>query len=655
MGLRILLVDDNPDDRALVERQLRQHLDDPEVVQAGTAAAYEAALAAAPFDVIVTDYELRWSDGIAVLREVKRRFPDCPVIMFTGSGTEEVAVAAMKEGLDDYVTKTPKHYPRVPYAVRACVERAEQRRRLDEARQREALDKARLEIALQAAGMGTWQVDLRTGQVTYSEAVGPMFGREPGFTHASLDDWAAAIHPDDRAHTLAAWDRAMAGDGAYRVEFRTIGADGVLRWLASSGRVLRDADMAPALVVGSARDISHEVAIQEDLKRQREDLLKADRQKNEFLAILAHELRNPLAAAGYSVALLRKAASPVALAKATEVIARQTAHMGKLLDALLDLSRITRNRIELDLRQIDLRSVIAMGHDNVRAELEARGQELILPAAGEPLVVMGDEVRLTQVLANLLHNAVKFSPASSPIEVRAWQDHDRAVIEVVDNGMGIDPARLEDVFDMFSQAHTKVHGGSPGLGVGLAVVRALVTLHGGSVQAFSPGLGQGTRMRVVLPLAETAPGTASGSGHTAATGPKPEILLADDNVDAADVLAELLRAEGYPVHAAYDGQAALELAQQRRPAVLLLDIGMPGLNGYEVASRVRQLSWGEQAVVIAITGWGENHDDNQALRAGFDARLVKPVDFDRLLGMLQRVAVGGRGAVAAPAGPSTSA
>jgi two-component system CheB/CheR fusion protein len=654
MGFRILLVDDNPDDRALVERQLRQHLGDPEVEHAGTAAAFEAALAAAPFDVIITDYQLRWSDGMAVLREVKRRFPECPVIMFTGSGTEEVAVSAMKEGLDDYVTKTPKHYPRVPYAVRACVERAEQRRRLEEARQREALDKARLEIALQAAGMGTWQVDLRTGQVTYSDVVGPMFGREPGFTHAGLDDWAADIHPDDRAQALAAWQRAIAGDAPYRVEFRTIGADGVVRWLVSSGRVLRDGAMAPVLVVGGARDISHEVAIQEDLKRQREDLLKADRQKNEFLAILAHELRNPLAAAGYSVALLRRATSPAALAKATEVIERQTAHMGKLLEALLDLSRITRNRIELDLRPIDLRSVIAMGHDNVRAELEARGQQLIMPAAGEPLVVMGDEVRLTQVLTNLLHNAVKFTPASGPIEVRAWRDRDKAVIEVMDNGVGIDPARLEDVFQMFSQAHTKVHGGSPGLGVGLAVVRALVELHGGSVQAFSAGLGQGTRMRVLLPLAEAAAGAAPDSGHAAA-GPKPAILLADDNVDAADVLAELLRAEGYPVRTAYDGQAALELAQHQRPAILLLDIGMPGLNGYELANRVRLLPWGEQAVVIAVTGWGENQDDNQALRAGFDARLVKPVDFNRLLGMLQRAAAGGRGAVAAPTGTSTSA
>jgi two-component system CheB/CheR fusion protein len=448
------------------------------------------------------------------------------------------------------------------------------------------------------------------------------------------------IHPDDRARVLAAWDQAVHDTGSYRVEFRVPGADGVLRWIATSARVLRDADGAAVLVVGSARDITREVAIQEDLERQRTELQKADRQKNEFLSIMAHELRNPLAAAGYSVALLRRGALAPGLLKAVDVIERQTAHMGKLLDDLLDVSRITRNRIELDLRPMDLRAVIEMAHDNVRPALEAKGHRTILPAGGEPLIVDGDEVRLTQVVSNLLHNAAKFTPPGGEIEVRAWREDAQAVIEVADNGAGIDPVRIDDVFEMFSQAHTKMQGGQPGLGVGLAVVRSLVGLHGGSVQAFSAGAGRGTRVRVELP-AVVAPdaGTPAADALSTAPGPAHEIVLADDNVEAADILSELLRGEGYAVHTAYDGQAALDLARQRRPAILLLDIGMPRLNGYEVARRVRAEAWGGRTAIIAITGWGENQHHDQALQAGFDARLVKPVDTGRLLGMLKDVAV----------------
>jgi PAS domain S-box-containing protein len=636
MGLSILLIDDNPDDRALVERQLKLHFDDPQVLHAGTAEAFEDMLRNEAFDVAITDYQLRWSDGIAVLHELKRRFPNRPVIMFTGSGSEEVAVAAMKDGLDDYVTKTVKHYPRVPFAVRACVERTQQRKRLEEARERETLAKARLEITLEAAGMGTWQVDLRDEQVTYSDAIGPMFGREPGFVHAGVADWAADVHPDDRPAVLSAWDDAVRGARPYRIEFRVRGADGVTRWIASSAKVLRDEAGAAVLVVGSARDITAEVAIQDDLKRQRAELQEADRQKNEFLAILAHELRNPLAASGYSVAMLRRSAPPPQMIKAVDVIERQTAHMGKLLDDLLDVSRITRNRIELDLKPTDLRTMIDIAYENTRPALEAKHHVMIQTAAGEPLVVNGDEVRLTQVIGNLLHNAAKFTPPGGEIRIRAWHEHGHAMLEIADNGIGIEPARIDGVFEMFAQGHTKMHGGEPGLGVGLAVVRSLVELHGGSVSASSAGPGLGTRVRVMLPLIEVAHAGMPAPGHL----PSPvlhaaEIVLADDNVDAADLLSELLSAEGYQVHTAYDGQAAFDLAQQRKPAILLLDIGMPRMNGYEVARRVREHAWGETMTIIAITGWAENQY-GQTPSPGFDAHLVKPVDFGRLLEVLER-------------------
>lgn len=637
MALSILLIDDNADDRALVERQLKLQLDEPRVLHAGTADAFEHILANDTFDVAITDYQLRWSDGIAVLHELKRRFPDRPVIMFTGSGSEEVAVAAMKDGLDDYVTKTVKHYPRVPFTVRACVERTQQRKRLEEARQRETLAKARLEITLDAAGMGTWQVDLRDKRILYSESIGPMFGREPGFVHAGVDDWAADIHPDDRPKVLAAWDDAVHDIRPYRVAFRTLGADGVTRWVHSSAKVLRDEAGATVLVVGSARDITADVEIRENLERQRAELQEADRQKNEFLAILTHELRNPLAASGYAVAMLRRGSPPPHLAKAVDVIERQTAHMGKLLQDLLDVSRITRNRIELDLKPTDLRTIIDIAYENVRPTLEAKRHRTVRAVDSAPLVVSGDEVRLTQVIGNLLHNAAKFTPPDGAIELRAWRENGNAVLEIADNGIGIELARIDGIFDMFGQGHTKIQGGEPGLGVGLAVVRALVALHGGSVGASSPGAGRGTTVRVALPLLD-----APAAQADAADGPfavdathAAEIVLADDNADAADLLAELLRTHGYRVHTAYDGQAAFDLAEQRRPAILLLDIGMPKLNGYEVADQVRAQAWGENMSIIAVTGWGENQHAPTP-NPSFDARLVKPVDVVRLLELLER-------------------
>jgi two-component system CheB/CheR fusion protein len=308
--------------------------------------------------------------------------------------------------------------------------------------------------------------------------------------------------------------------------------------------------------------------------------------------------------------------------------------MARLLDELLDLSRITHNRVELDRQRIDLRKVVEMGCDSAQAVLKEKGQQLSLSLPAGAVMVEGDEVRLTQVLSNLLNNAAKFTPAGGQIEIRVAREDGQALVEVIDNGIGIEAHRLEDVFQMFSQAQTKAHGGTPGLGIGLAVVKSLVELHGGSVAASSAGLGLGTRMRVALPLAPVqAPPVDTPDAVAGETGaPAPlDVLLADDNVDAADLLGEFLSLHGYTVHTAYDGQAAIALAARVRPQVLILDIGMPGATGYEIAERTRQQAWGAQATLVAVTGWGQEVDGDRALRSGFDARLVKPVDMNQLL------------------------
>jgi CheY-like chemotaxis protein/two-component sensor histidine kinase len=320
-------------------------------------------------------------------------------------------------------------------------------------------------------------------------------------------------------------------------------------------------------------------------------------------------------------------------------VQRQVTHMGRLLDDLLDLSRITHNRIELERQVIDLRKVVDMAGDSARAALEQKAQSLRLSLPAEPVPVDGDEVRLTQVLSNLLNNAVKFTPEHGHVAIELAAQDGQVVLDVVDDGIGIEADRLDEVFEMFSQAQNKAHGGTPGLGIGLAVVKSLVELHGGTVGASSPGLGGGTRIRVVLPLVQTpAPAAlpeAAGLGASGAQQPR-EVLLADDNTDAADLLAEFLRMYGYTVHTAYDGQSAIALAERLRPQTLVLDIGMPGATGYEVAQWVRQQAWGRDATLVAVTGWGQEYDGDRALRSGFDARLVKPVDIDQLLQLIAR-------------------
>ena len=626
MSFAALLVDDSPDDRALVARELRRHFPQVQIKEAGSPETLAAALDDGRFDIAITDYRLRFTDGITVLRELKRRFPGRPVIMFTASGNEEIAVEAMKEGLDDYITKTPKHYPRIGYAVRACLDNVAQRARAEQAQ-------ARLEIALQSAGMATWQFDPRDRTIVASGDLGPMLGQLPGHAPATVDAWLADIHEDDRPRVIDAWKAAFAGTGDYRMQYRFRGADGVTRWIASSARVLRGADGKPSMVIGTAREVTADIETRQNLERKTELLEQADRQKNEFLAILAHELRNPLGAARYSIALLRQAPDNESVRlRATDVIDRQIGHMAKMLDELLDLSRIAHNRIELERAPLDVRRIVELACENAQSAFADKGHDLRLSLPAEPVNVVGDEVRLTQVVANLLVNAAKFTPAPGHIEVRVARDGMDAVIEVADDGIGIAPHRLDDVFEMFSQGETKAHGGTPGLGIGLAVVRSLVGLHGGTVRASSAGAGQGTRIRVTLPaLAQSAP-AAAGAAPAADGGTRGlRVLLADDNADAANLLALLLEAEGHTVHAAFDGISAMALAETCRPDVMVLDIGMPGANGYEVARWVRDQPWGAAVRLVAVTGWGIEHDGGQAQDAGFDVRLVKPVDMAQLI------------------------
>jgi PAS domain S-box-containing protein len=363
-------------------------------------------------------------------------------------------------------------------------------------------------------------------------------------------------------------------------------------------------------------------------RHQAEEALRAaDRRKDEFLATLAHELRNPLAAIAAAVQLLnRQSHNPEVVALARASLERQIDHMARLLDDLLDLARITHGRVQLRLDTIDVVESVRAAADTVRPQFDAKRQLFGLHLPLEPVYVRADSVRLTQIIGNLLNNAAKYTSEGGQIELTLTVNEGRAVISVADNGIGIDPSMLERVFEMFSQGRQVPQAPNAGLGIGLALVKGLVTLHNGTIEAHSEGEGRGSEFIVKLPLAEHAR-QAPRVGRPTAEANEHEalrILIADDNVDSATSWAMLLAQDGDEVRTAYDGKAALEEAERFKPDVALLDIGLPLLDGYQIARRIRATDWGADAMLVAITGWGQARDRERARDAGFDHHFTKP-------------------------------
>jgi PAS domain S-box-containing protein len=406
------------------------------------------------------------------------------------------------------------------------------------------------------------------------------------------------------------------------------------------------------VIVGAskiARDISERRASEQaqqraigELTRAEEALREADRRKDEFLAVLAHELRNPLAPIRYAVAMAKKDGTRVTERRlqAQGIIERQVEHMSRLLDDLLDVSRITRGTLVLRRASVDLASVVAAAQESARPLIEARCHKLAVSLPQEPLRLVADPVRLAQVLGNILINAAKYTDSGGRIELEATQAGGELVVVVRDNGIGISAQMLPRVFTLFAQASPAIERSEGGLGIGLALVRGLVQLHGGTVSARSGGVGHGSEFVVRLPIGSAAAGVDTDEmGAPPCTVTKRlRLLVADDNRDSAATCAALLEASGHQVSVAHTGREALDLACRLRPDALLLDIGMPELNGYQLAQRIRGTGWGRRAMLIAITGWGQEQDKRQALAAGFDQHLTKPIDPNVLEALLQRTA-----------------
>ncbi|MGE3771346.1 MAG: ATP-binding protein [Gammaproteobacteria bacterium] len=416
------------------------------------------------------------------------------------------------------------------------------------------------------------------------------------------------------------------------------------RLLQSLATFAATAYQARSLITAQAKANERLQAENRERERAEEALREADRRKTEFLAMLAHELRNPLAPIRNAAEILRLAQGDVGQVHAmAELVQRQLAHMERLIDDLLDLSRISRGKIELRRAPIDLGSAVHRAVEAIQPLCDRMRHRLTVSLPPEAIHLHGDAIRLAQVVGNLLNNACKFSEDGGHIRLSIERDGACALLRVQDSGMGIDRDHLPRIFDMFAQVDSSIERSRDGLGIGLTLVKTLVEMHGGSVEAHSAGLGLGSEFLVRLPLLAVEPLRPQDEQSRAETAPTGAccILVVDDNRDACDSLALLLGLDGHEVHTAYDGHGALAAAEQRSFDVILLDLGLPGLNGYELARRLGERRVGQRPLTVAITGWGQDEDRRRTDEAGFDAHLVKPVDFRRLTELLPAARSGG--------------
>jgi len=479
----------------------------------------------------------------------------------------------------------------------------------------------------QALGkIGSWRLDPRCASLTWSAEAHRIFGTPEG-APMHYDDFLSAVHPDDRDSVDRMWQAARRGE-RYAIEHRIV-VDGQVKWVSEKAELGFDAQGQLISAFGTVQDIT-------DRKLAEAALQDADRRKDEFIATLAHELRNPMAPIGNAVQILQTAGiDDPTRTWCCQLIERQVEHLTKLVDELLDISRITRGKISLDWQPVAVGDIVERALESCRPLLETYRHQLDLRLPSAAVYVAGDRVRLAQVVSNLLHNAAKYTEPGGHITLTVEHGDEGVTIRVRDDGIGIPPALLSQVFEMFTQGDQSLEKTHGGLGIGLSLSRELVALHHGWIQAYSAGTGQGSEFVVWLPAA-SAPSEPAPVVSEAATAPSPprRVLVADDNQDAGNSLAALLRALGHEVHIARDGLEAVAAAEAHRPEFILMDIGMPRLNGYDACRRIREHAWGQDVVITALTGWGQDSDRRRSQDAGFSHHLTKPVDFGTLREMI---------------------
>ncbi|WP_010585506.1 hybrid sensor histidine kinase/response regulator [Schlesneria paludicola] len=510
---------------------------------------------------------------------------------------------------------------------------AEERLRASEERRRQALDSAEL---------GAWHLDPATMSLSTDERFRAIFGVKDG--HLPYEAAVALIHEEDRPRVQQAVDAATRAVNPlpYEVDYRVILPNGELRWVFAKGRANYSQRGTVRQLVsfdGTVADITERKRMENDLRQLAADLSEADHRKDEFLATLAHELRNPLAPIRSGLEVMRLAGrDPGSVEQARRMMERQLTQLVRLVDDLMDVSRISQGKLELRTEPLDLATVIHSAIETSKGLIDEMGHQLIVELSSQPVIVQADLTRLAQVFMNLVNNSAKYSNCGSRIWITTTLRERDVVVTVQDEGIGIAPDHLPIVFDLFSQIEHSLTKAQGGLGIGLSLVKRLVEMHGGHVEARSEGTGKGSQFSVTLPLLTKKPDievpTADNGSITSTT---LRILVVDDNRDGADSLSMMLTFLGNQIRTAYDGAEAVVAAEEFQPNVILLDIGLPKLNGYEACARIRALPGGKDVIIIALTGWGADEDRNRTRAAGFNHHIVKPVDPQLLMKMLAEI------------------
>jgi signal transduction histidine kinase/ActR/RegA family two-component response regulator len=447
---------------------------------------------------------------------------------------------------------------------------------------------------------------------------------------AAIRGWLQKNLPEfEHARVREAIAKAIAGKATFEMEHQVIRVDGTLGWTFSRAVPLLDEKREILEWFGAASDIT--------FRKQAEEALKeADRKKDDFIALLAHELRNPLAPIRNGLQVMRLAAdNKAAVAQSREIMERQLSHMVRLIDDLLDVSRVSRNKMELRREQVSLANVIHTAVETVQPLLDAAGHELHVSLPHREVILDADLTRLAQVFGNLLTNSAKYTPKGGQVWVAARRQSEEVVVSVRDTGIGIPPTSLRSIFDMFSQVDRSVERSTGGLGIGLALVKGLVEMHGGKVRAESEGEGKGSTFVVTLPALPDRLIANHDAIDTPHKGNRPRrILIADDNRDGAESLALMMELLGNEVQSVTDGLQAVQTAELFRPDVILMDVGMPRLNGLEATKKIREQSWGQGITIVALTGWGQDSDRVLSSEAGCNGHLLKPVSIADLKELL---------------------
>jgi PAS domain S-box-containing protein len=625
----ILNVDDNDGARYAKTRILQSA--GFSVIEASNGTDALEAVKRGDVALVLLDVKLPDINGIEVCRRIKAN-PDSALVLvlqtsaaLTGRADK---IRGLEGGADNYLA-APIESEELIANVNALLRMRQTRDALRDSEERFRQLTDNIEDVF-------WMFSLPSCALEYvSPAYAAIWGRSVASLEEAPDSWRDAIHAEDRAYVDALWG-ALQHEPYYDAEFRVMLPDGSVRWVRDRLFPVRDRDNAVYRVARVTSDI--------DRRKEMEALLRAaDSNKNEFLATLAHELRNPLSPIRNAAALLGAtgAGAMERQARAREVITRQVDHLAHLVDDLLDVARISEGKIALRHEEVDLKGVIAQAIETAGPLIAAREHELEVAEPQQRIWVEGDPVRLAQSMGNLLHNAAKFTPKGGKIRIDVALAGSQVHIAVHDNGIGIAEDNLSRIFGMFTQAAVPPDRAPEGLGIGLSLVSRLLEMHGGHLSATSPGIGLGSTFTVELPVLRTSAGDAAAAAAAPVDAPaeagggKRRVLLVDDNIDAMEMMAFLLAEMGYDAITTPDAAALVDLALERRPDVIVLDIGLPGIDGYELARMLKRHPQLRATRLVAHTGYGSPEDRRRAQEAGFDAHLVKPAELDDLEKALQ--------------------